>query len=281
MLKKTINVFCLPPQNSKKGLGKQSFPGPFRLTSAWQLGYVFLRIPTLSDPNQLPIAPGLPPMPAPFEARYHYILADLEARFPRPRIGLSISEVATYLSEAYGISDSSELCRRRIHSMETQLGRPVLLGKDLRYCITDLAWDLATGFEESPQSTPMIAARARPATASKPKKGHSSNHNHPIDNGKHRARPSTAGFVTHIDHEGTETLWSWVPEQPIWADLGTLERLRPPSQAKRVKQLRNFWEEVDTELHRLEGLYRAAEREDQLEEVAQRQAHPGINRRHS
>jgi len=194
-------------------------------------------------------------------------------------MGLSTSEIATYLSEAYGISDSSELCRRRIHSMETQLGRPVLLGKDLRYCITDLAWDLAMGFEESPQSVPTITTRAQ--AAPKPKKKQTSHHNNPIGSGKHRARPSTAGFVTHIDHEGIETLWNWAPEQPAMSDLSALERLRSPSQARRVNQLGDFWEGVETELHRLDGLYRAGDREGHLEAMLQGRPNPGIGRRRS
>jgi hypothetical protein len=72
-------------------------------------------------------------MPAPFEALYQYILTDLESRFPKPRIGLSISEVAAYLSEAYGISDSSELCQRRItfHGDTTGSTGPAWKGSSL------------------------------------------------------------------------------------------------------------------------------------------------------
>jgi hypothetical protein len=155
-------------------------------------------------------------MPAPFEVRYQYFLKDLEATFPNRRLGLSIQEVATWLSSAYGISDSSELCRRRLHSMETQLGRPTLLGKDLKYSIPDLAWDMAMGFETSSESELAVTQRAQASAAPKLKKTRITNFrkNDVYRGSVRRAAPSTAGFISKLNLDGQETLWTWASEQP-------------------------------------------------------------------
>lgn len=209
-------------------------------------------------------------MPAPFEVRYQYFLKDLEATFPNRRLGLSIQEVATWLSSAYGISDSSELCRRRLHSMETQLGRPTLLGKDLKYPIPDLAWDMAMGFENSNESEAAITQRARAPVTPKTKKTRAPHHKKDFVFGSQarRAAPSAVGFISKLDVEGNETLWTWAPEQPVQGvDLILVSRYLPESQLKRATQVSNFWEQVERELHAIEAKTIAQERMEQSTRV--------------